>query len=494
MHPAQIRAGAELERLLGVKPFDHQAQAAAVGMSRFEEFQAFSLLHGVGCGKTLTVLGLFGMLFERGWADSMLVVCPSSVISSWEKESLRCRFPVEVLPLTGACAKREAVLQRKLLERASLRDVDRLPLLVVTNFEAIHRMEAVLRAARFGVVVADEAQRIKAPGSKVSRAMHRVGRSAGFRVVMSGTPASEGALGYYGIYRFLDDRIFGTSFVSFKARYAVEVDLGSFRKVVAMRDMDDLERRVMGVAHRVSKEEAVTLPEELVTTRVFDLSPKERRVYDGLARESIAVLEDEFGESGVVVANNVLARILRLQQVTCGYVPDVETGQIVEVGSSKIKALRETLEDVLAGGGKVVVFHRFTRDGEQIRKLAEEVSGSAPAFIYGGVPSVERGEHIRRFQEDEDCRVFVAQIQASGLGVTLTAANVSIFYSVGYSGGDYEQAKGRIHRISQTSKCTHIHLVAKGTVDEHVLDALESKRRIADDLSDGAWARYIRGS
>ena len=104
------------------------------------------------------------------------------------------------------------------------------------------------------------------------------------------------------------------------------------------------------------------------------------------------------------------------------------------------------------------------------------------ASVRGGIS--DRAEEIRRFQEDADCRVFVGQIAAAGLGITLTAASTMVFYSLDYSMSNFEQAKARIHRVSQTENCLYIYLTAKHTVDTKILRALRDKADLAKMLVD----------
>ena len=113
--------------------------------------------------------------------------------------------------------------------------------------------------------------------------------------------------------------------------------------------------------------------------------------------------------------------------------------------------------------------------------------GIGYACVRGGVK--DRAEEIRRFQEDPECRIFIGQIAAAGLGITLTAASTMVFYSLDYSMSNFEQAKARIHRVSQKNDCLYIYLVAKGTVDRKVLRALRGKvdlaRMLVDDYRTG---------
>ena len=128
-----------------------------------------------------------------------------------------------------------------------------------------------------------------------------------------------------------------------------------------------------------------------------------------------------------------------------------------------------------------MVMARFVPELNDIQEMLDK-KGIGYACVRGGVK--ERSEEIRRFQEDPDCKVFIGQIAAAGLGITLTAASTMVFFSLDYSMSNFEQAKARIHRVSQKNDCLYIYLVAKGTVDRKVLKALRNKVDLAKILVD----------
>ena len=187
----------------------------------------------------------------------------------------------------------------------------------------------------------------------------------------------------------------------------------------------------------------------------------------------------ELGNSEVS-AVNVLTKLLRLSQVPGGHLTDDE-GDTNLVSTDKLKALSDILDSAIAEEKKLVVMARFVPELNDIQALLEK-KGIGYAVVRGGVKN--REEEIRRFQEDADCRVFVGQIAAAGLGITLTAASTMVFYSLDYSMSNFEQAKARIHRVSQKDNCLYIYLVAKGTVDTKVLRALRHKVDLAKSLVD----------
>ena len=151
------------------------------------------------------------------------------------------------------------------------------------------------------------------------------------------------------------------------------------------------------------------------------------------------------------------------------------------MSTAKLDALSDILDTAMDEGRKLVIMVRFIPELNDIQELLGK-KGIGYALIRGGVK--DRAEEIRRFQEDEDCRVFVGQIAAAGLGITLTAASTMVFYSLDYSMSNFEQAKARIHRVSQKENCLYIYLVAKNTADRKVLRSLREKRDLAKLLVD----------
>ena len=138
---------------------------------------------------------------------------------------------------------------------------------------------------------------------------------------------------------------------------------------------------------------------------------------------------------------------------------------------------------------KVVMFARFVPEIEAIKAMLEKKKLSY-RLIYGATK--DRAEQVKDFQENPDVKVFVGQLQTTGMGLTLTAASVAVFYSLDFSYANYEQSRARIHRIGQKEKCLYIHLVAKNTVDEKIMNALKHKGDIAKLMVDN-WRTLLHG-
>lgn len=527
-----------------ITPFVHQADGLACMLERFDRWGSFGLLHDMGCGKTLTVLGSFLTLADEGRARVMLVVSPASVMSAWEKECAgivrRGGVEIDVLSLTHASVKRRIKVLEQWLTDRRLRHVLKQPVepgLVVVNYESTWRMEKELRSAGFDVVVCDESQRIKAAGSNQSLALYRVGQSRStvqadaweaaqavqrraprilspYRIIMTGTPVPEGGLDWYGQFRFLDPQVFGTSVGDFNKEYATIIDCGTFKKtIINPHALPVLEAKVMERVHRVSKEEAVDLPEQMHTEHVFELAPKQRRMYDDLVRDSIAIIGDlesvdtsqytaiDSEEQHEIVGDNVLTRMLRLQQICGGYMQLDHRDDVVpcvadkkgKVANPKLSVLKDLMEDLRDAGKKLVIFHRFTHEGLAIVEACRAMSGKSPvSFINGAVKTADRGRMVDEFQEG-DAQFFVGQIQACSEGITLHAASDGAFYSLPFASAQFQQALARYHRIGQEHRVTHHHLLANATIDQMIYASQMRKQDAQIDHVDGGWQNFLTG-
>lgn len=437
----------------------------------------YGLLYEMGCGKTLTAVAIIGALWKMSACKRVLIVAPASVCSVWPREfNQYADYPVDCLALSGSTAKRSAALDAFAAWKS-----DRLQVAVI-NYEATWRMTDAIKRFAPQLVLCDESHRIKQPTSKQSKCLHMLGDHADFRMILTGTPVQNNPLDFWSQYRFMDKSVFGPSFMRFRARYAV---MGGYSvndkpvQIVGYRHLDELTDKAYSCASRVTKAECLSLPPQTFETRYVDLSSAEQKMYRQMKRESIAWL----GENAVT-AQNVLSRLLILQRLTGGFVSLDDEDEARQVGTSKLDALKDVIEDVTAAGDKLVIFARFVSEIKAISAICDSM-GIQHADIWGEVKQELRGALVERFQTDPECKVFVAQIDTAGLGITLTAAKVACFFSPTWNYASYQQALSRTHRIgAEHDSCHYIHLICPGTVDEDVMAALDQKKSLADLVVD----------
>ena len=426
-----------------------------------------AILAEMGTGKTLISIGIAGYLYLQKEINKLLIVAPLSITKVWEEEFQKfADFDYQLEVLEGPTKAKSETLRNLFGTKLQV---------AVVNYESCWRMEKEIALWKPDMIICDESSKIKNPQAKQSKALHRLGKMSKHNIILTGTPVTNNPLDFFSQYKFLDESIFGGSYYSFRARYAIMGGYGNYQ-VVGYKNLPELTEKAHSIAFRITKKEALDLPEQVDVTRHVELEPMARAIYNQVERDSYAELSQ-----GEVVVRNVLTKLLRLSQITGGYIKD-EFSEIEEqVSSAKLNALEEIIEECLDADKKVVVFARFISEIDAITKMLKHY-GIKYSLIRGDVK--DRASEVEKFQNDKDVKVFVGQLQTTGMGLTLTASDTAVFYSLSYNFADYEQAKARIHRIGQKNNCTYIHLIAKKTIDEKVMEALTKKKNIADLVVD----------
>ena len=449
---------------LRTKPWRHQREAVAFVRDLYGRGKRGAMIAAaMGTGKSAMTVYLCA---EQGFRQ-ILVLCPLRVVQVWKPQFERhAAIPFMVVPLdddfSSVRAKRAHAERQIALARA--RGV---PVVIVINYDSAWRAPFADWALKqkWDLVVADEIHRCKAPGGKASRYLSRLGKAARFRLGLSGTPMPHSPLDVYGYFRFIDPAIFGWSFHKFRQHYAV---MGGYQnhQVIAYANLDVLNRKFYSVTYSCGKD-VLDLPPEMHITHTCQLGAEARKVYRSLERDLIAEVQ-----TGEVTAANALVKLLRLQQITGGYVR-TDSGGDVQIDSSKMNLLRDVFEDI-AADEPIVVFCRFHRDLEAVNRVADET----------GRRSLELSGRVDELQlwQAGGAPVLVVQIDSGGVGVDLTRARYAVYFSLGFSLGSYEQSLARIHRPGQTRPVTYIHLLAEGTVDEKVMAALARRSDVVNSV------------
>ena len=445
------------------RPWRHQKAAFRFATEHFAAGRRGVLLAmGMGTGKSLVACMVLLSLAAR----RVLIVCPLRVVPVWVTQFERHVDKPVVLAALDEEIGSVAEKKEWAAEKMKLAQTLGRPFVAVINYDSAWRdpFAAWAEKQNWDIVIADEQHRIKAPGGKASLFFKRMRLHANHRVGLTGTPMPHGPMDIYAQFRFLDMSIFGPSFTAFRTRYAV---MGGFqrRQITGFQQLDELERLMNLITFRVGAE-VLDLPPATDVTYKCDLSPEAARIYRDLEEDFVARVKD-----GTVTAANAMVKLLRLAQVTGGCLP-TDDGTIHRIDTSKQKLLADTLEDI--GDEPVVVFCRFTADLQAVHRACESLS----------ISSLELSGHrdeIKRWQDGE-AQLLAVQIDAGGEGVDLTRARYSIFYSVGFSLGKYEQAKARTHRPGQNRPVEHIHLVVRNTVDVKTMRALEKRADIVNAI------------
>lgn len=460
------------------KPYEHQKIAFKFALEKLESNNCCALLMDMGLGKSLTSIAIVGQLYQENKIQKVLVICPSSIISVWNDEFKKfSAYEYNIEMITGSTMNKRKDKLKSLYYKQGLK-------VAVINYEATWRMEKELNIYKPDIIICDESQKIKNPSAAQSKTIHRLGVKSNYRIILTGTPVQNSPMDVFSQWKFLDPNIFGLSFYAFRNHYAV---MGGYynHQIIRYKNMDELTSKAHSIAYRITKEEALDLPEQIFLNRYCELEPIARSTYEKVAKQSYAELID-----GEITATNILTKLIRLSQIAGGHVRDDE-GRIQVISKAKLNELKDIMEEVIIDNKKkLVVFARFIPEIESIIKLTEEMKIQY-SYITGEIKPDIRGEMCSSFQNNENVKLFIAQIQTAGLGITLTAADTAVFYSLDFNYANYSQAIARTHRIGQKNTCTYINLISTETIDEKIIKALESKEDIAKNIVDN-WKEYFK--
>lgn len=455
------------EMFIKAEPYKHQAEVFSFALKTLEKSKGVALLCDMGTGKTISTIAIAGALFAQNKITKMLVVCPKSIVDVWEIEFNKfADFDFNAVVLAGDTSKKAQML--KMLKGTNLQ-------IAIINYESVWRLEKEILAFSPDFIVCDESSKIKNNQAKQAKALHRLGKISKYNAILTGTPINNTPLDFFSQYKFLDEQIFGKSFYSFRSRYAT---MGGYQnyQIVGYKNLAELTQKAHSIAFRIKLEDAVDLPCTIDETLVITLEPSAKKIYDAIDKDSHANLL-----LGEITTTNVLTRLLRLSQCSGGFIPSDADSKVQQVSNAKLDALEDIIDTCIGEEKKMIVFARFVPEIIAIEKLLKS-KNIKYSVIKGDV--IDRKEQVRQFQEDSDCKVFIGQIATTGMGLTLTAASVAVYYSFDFSYANYQQSRARIHRIGQKQKCLYLHLIAKGTVDEQILEALKNKSDIAKLMVD----------
>lgn len=452
------------------KPYKYQLRALA----KIEKLDGIAgLFMEMGTGKTKVAIDWAGIGYYNYDVKRVLVISPLSVVGVWQRQiKLHLPFFARVRRLDGSTKERAKMIRFMIRSPQPTQDW------LLINYEGIWRgegrdkIEDLLEKWGPDLVICDEGHRLKSPTAKQSKAAARIGGYAEQRLVLTGTPITKSPLDVFGQFRFLDSSIYGSNWYRFKNKYGIWGGFGRYQ-LKGYKNLNELITKVRANTFRIKKEQAIDLPEKVSVTVPVQLGQKATEFYKKMAKQMIIEIEDTHATAAIV-----LTKMLRLSQITSGFITDIE-GETRVFDNSKIDVCIDLLSDMMEQGKKVVIFVRFRKDIERLEEAIQKKLRREPLILSGSVAMNKRDSLIERFQNDKTEKIFIAQIQAGSLGIDLTAASVAIFYSLDYGYANYVQAQDRLHRIGQTNKVTYYHLVVPHTIDSLTLTILKEKGDLA---------------
>ncbi len=414
----------------------------------------------MGLGKTVQVLAhLDGEKLRLKGSRPSLVILPKSLLFNWQEEAARFTPKLKVVCYAG-------VDRGKCLKQIPTSD------LVLVTYSTLRQDLEALRAFDYHYVIADEAQAIKNSESLSHRACRLI--RASHRLALTGTPVENSLTDLFAILDFACPGLLGTE---------TQTRLGKAGQIQNL-DAEALKRLSQAlkpfILRRTKDQVLKELPEKTEKIIHCELSPTEKKVYDELRDYYRASLKGEIARRGIARSKiMILEALLRLRQAACH--PDLISKKTSNRPSAKTETLMAQLDEILAEGHKALVFSQFTSFLDIVRKALEQKK-IAYAYIDGSVSAKERQKQIAQFRDDSECKIFLISLKAGGVGLNLTAADYVFILDPWWNPAVESQAIDRAHRIGQKNKVIAYRLIAKGTVEEKIVELQQSKRKLADAI------------
>jgi SNF2 family DNA or RNA helicase len=460
------------------KPYAHQLTALEKSWNK----ENFAYFMEMGTGKTKVLIDNVAMLYDKGKIDGALIIAPKGVVKTWYEQELPTHLPDHIENVSVLWQPNITKTQQEKLD--SLFEIETTLHILVMNVEALSTEKGVKFASKFinshkTLMAIDESTTIKTPTARRTKNIIGLGKESKYKRIMTGSPITKNPLDLYTQCEFLDPWLLDfASYYAFRNRYAemktMHLRGRSIQVVAGFQNLGELSDKVKDFSYRVLKEDCLDLPPKNFVKRHISLTSDQKKVYEQMKKHAIAMLNKK-----VTTTVTVLTQLMRLHQITCGYVT-ADDGTIQEVESNRLNELMSVLEET---EGKVIIWANYQFSVSDIIKKITKVYGpDSYVHYYGLTPQEDRQDFIRKFQNDPKCRFIIGTPQTGGYGITLTQANTVIYYSNGYDLEKRLQSEDRAHRIGQKKNVTYIDIIAEDTIDEKIVEALRSKIDIASQV------------
>lgn len=365
--------------------------------------------------------------------------------------------------------------------------------IVVTNRDALKPLQAAFLRWKPEGLILDELHDYTRPSTDRGTAAYYIGRVCRFRRGLTGTPLPNGLHNIYGQWKIVSPATFGTSRATFDERY-VSYHPKFKSRVVAYHNQEELQRRAFAIASIVFRKDCFDVPDEQDVPRELVLPDHARKVYDQVKNYHILELENAERQNIKVPMPHLLSRIQELRSIAIGYARHGEGDdrKLDWLYKDKLELVRDEATDIMESGKKVVIFHAFTPEGEEMVRM---LKGYNPLVLRGATSSEDRVQNIERFRSEDDYPVIVVQEQVGSLGISLAAADYTIFLSTGLSHAVHKQARDRTFKPvhdGQKLSLVYVYPTVKNTVEVGIRALLQKKASLEAAVLKGGQAKSFR--
>lgn len=436
-------------------PFDHQKTTAEF-LSLTKRGFCFSEM---GTGKTASAIWAADYLMNKGVINRVLVLCPLSIMdSAWRDDLFTFAMHRSAAVCHGSVKKR-----REILEMGTE--------FVIINYDGIRVVYDEIEAGGFDLIIIDEGNAYKNAQTARWKLMNKLVKPDTWLWLMTGTPAAQTPTDAYGLAKLVNPTSVPRAFSRFRDQ--VMIKLTQF-KWLPKPDAHETVHRVLQPAIRFTKDECLDLPELTYVKREVELTRQQKKYYAELKNKMAIIAAGE-----EVTSTNAAIMLNKLLQLSSGAVY-TDDGETLEFDiSSRYNVLKEVIDEA---SQKALVFAPFKHTIDLLAKQLNE-DGYSTDVIQGSISAGRRTEIFKRFQTEADPKILVIQPQAAAHGVTLTEANLSVWWGPTSSLETYVQANARMHRPGQRHPSTVVQLQGSAA-EKHVYRMLDSKINVHSEIVD----------
>lgn len=492
------------------KGFQHQIDC----LKKFSDYKGYALLCEMGSGKSWIIINNFAYLALKREVDNLLIFAPNGVQFSWVDNEFKTHMSDQIkykaFAYNGSLSNKKQLELLKFIADPLIKHK-----ILCVNWQALSNAKGVNIIQKFCenssklMLVLDESHNIKDPTTKRFKALEDLQAHAKYKRIMSGTPITNSPFDAFTQFNFLDENILNCkSFISFKHRYGVFlpknsplvqsiINRGRAKNVLIpvvkngvplYKDLDKLQALIRPYSFRVLKKDCLDLPNKMYKNEYIELTPTQQKFYKHLKSDGLALLKDDT----VAITNKIVILTKLCQVASNNFLKEDGSNEIIDAKHNpKLERTIEIIKECVENKQSVVLWGHFKSELEDLRSALEKENITYVRF-YGGVSNDERIQAVSDFQSGK-ASVFLSNVQSGSTGLTLTKANTMIYYSNTFSVSDRVQSEDRIHRIGQKSNVLYINMIAKDTIDEHIIQVLENKIKTASDIMNFSDKELIKG-
>lgn len=452
-------------------PDPHQAYA----LKECLRHKKYGLFFQQRVGKTKVAIDFCGATHTFYNTSKVLIISPLSVRREWFSQ-LHEHLGVEDFDVLMYPGSSEYKAKEKRKQMTKDYNKPKRLTFIICNYGLLRNEINNLRDWNPDVLIYDEIHLLKSQNSKRSKAAYRLSRdTADYILGLTGTPVPKYWYDVFAIFRAIDHTIFGHRWTDFKNTYAI---MGGYRgkQIVGCTNQRDIADTMGANSIRVLRKEVFDEPDIEHVTIPVEFNSKELKTYHNLKTEYMLELEESD-----VVADMAAVRLMRLQQLTGGFVKD-EFDEVHQLTHAKLDAVVDLIRTHIEGGEQLVVFHRFSHEG---RAIVDNISKFCDAKPYNGSTSEEDRHKTHQQFIHKEIDVIVMQIATGAMGISLATSHINIFYSLDFSLANYLQARDRVMgRKQESDVVTNYYMAVENTVDEKIIKTLQNDEDVASAIAD----------